>query len=161
MTYIFTQLPLVTATQPFVGAHGVFEIDKGRTKENAQGEYFAFDINIECTSCSNTAPPILRSIITLQIANVGDKSRYQDKSVIMASGLVVFGVTNQALSFHADASDIRVLGKAESTENLGTIFCAYAGGVQKYLERPAVEGVVSGLLHVDIPLSREADKFAT
>lgn len=163
MAYLFTRIPLVNATQPFVGGSGVFEVTKGRTGDTAGGKAFAFDINVACGSSAKTttATTIKRSIVSIHIFNVGNRSRYPNNSILFASGLVVFGTSTQAMSFHADASDIRKLAKGESIEDLGTMFCQYIGTAQKYLERPMPGGGIDGLLEVGLPLQDATAKFKT
>lgn len=164
MVYLFTQIPLVTASKPFVTGSGVFKLQSGGSKEPPQDNSFTFEVNVACGALSKTAPLQKRSLITLHIFNVGDSTRYPDDTVLFASGLLVFGAQVQGVSFQADASDVRVLmGKEQEDAALGTVFCSYVGTVQKYLQKPAGgDGLVSGLVHIDLPLVNEnIDRFAT
>lgn len=159
--YLFTRLPLVNATQPFVVGSGIFELTKGRKGDAGKGKAYAFDINIACKSTHKDSPTVARSIIAIHIFNVGEQPRYPNNTVLFASGLLVFGVKGQAISFHADAKDVRTLAKGESTSNQGTMFCSYIGAAQKYLEKSGAKGMVDGLLHVGLPLKDDRDSFKT
>lgn len=163
MVYLFTRLPLVAATQPFVNGSGIFEVTKGRTGETgkSKSKSFAFDINIACSSTPQEGLSTKCSIIAIHIFNVGDRSRYPNNSIIFASGLVVFGHKAQAISFHADAKDIKTLAKGESTADLGTVFCSYVGTAQKYQQRDGGEGVVNGLLHIGLSVKDRKDALKT
>lgn len=149
MVYLFTRLPSVTPDDAFVGASGAFEL---ANKSSPEAGSLKFAISIVCAPNKPIAPD-QRPTISMYVSNTGETSKLENGSVVFASGVLIFGVTSQAMAFHADASDVRVLGKLEPKGDVGTIYCSYIGTVQSYKEQPLRAKVVNGLLKVTPPLA--------
>lgn len=160
MAYLFTLLPAVSASQPFVGGYGIFQIKRGRTAETSRGRTFAFDITVSCSTLEVPDQP--RSIITLHVFHVGETPRYADDSYVFASGLVVFGKSVAALSFHALEEDVQVLSAQQEASRSGTICCSYTGTIRTYSDKPGESpDSIDVLLDVGLPLGKDAEGFST
>lgn len=165
MTYLFTQLPPVIVSQPFVIGSALFEITNGRTNETSKGKTFTFDMTLPGIQPAAETPGSGRSRLSLHVFGVGDLPRYPDGSFVSASGLVVFGMDNPSIALHAQAQDVRILSKdgerSAGEDPNGTIFCSFAGIVRKYAERAVESEKLSVLLEVSLPIGDGEEQFTT